>query len=267
MPERIIHRQWRDEQGDSKYPFADTATLISTNGKVLNKAIFVDGNIYPIGGSDNMYLTSIVVGTSTVTLYIGTLADEQLCSGEFDPLSPPSVVRLEDAWERAAGILVSDALLLAEFQSWEPGTYGFDIAAARFAASVCIPTPEIGVRGLITEDGELFTGDVWITGEDGIVIREDIAESDADIRVIRIDVVGDPLFRRLLCEGTAQSPLGPVDLFSTLNYLKTINGMGPDQYGDWKITAGDNKAEDTILRIYPTPEGVKFEVVGEQAVE
>jgi hypothetical protein len=267
MAARIIHRQWRDEQADSKHPFADSASLISREGAAIDKAIFLDANIYPVGGSENMYLSSIAVGSDQVVLYIGTLADAQLCSGVFDPLNPPSTVRLEDMWGRAAGVLVSDELLLAQFQSWELGTYTFDDDAAEFAAAVCVPTPEIGVRGLITEDGDLFTGDVWLTGEYGVVVREDLDESDGDKRVIRIDAVGDPLFRRLLCEGTAQSPLGPVDLFKSINYLKTINGMAPDQYGDWKITAGSNEAYDTILRIYPTPEGVKFEAVGERTVE
>jgi hypothetical protein len=267
MAERIIHRQWRDEQGDSKHPFADTATLISNEGQVLDKDIFLDGNIYPIGGEERMYLASVVITADDVTLYIGITADDRLCSGTFDPLAAPAVIRLEDVYGRAAGVLVSDSVLLSQFQSWELGTYTFEQTAAEFAASVCIPTPEIGVRGLLTEAGDLFTGDVWITGEYGVIVREDTAESGNGIRVIRIDIVGDPLYRRLLCEGTAQSPLGPVDLFKSLNYLKTINGVAPDAYGDWKITAGGNEAEDTILRIYPSPDGVKFEAVGEKAVE
>lgn len=267
MAARIIHRQWRDEATDSKYPFADAATLISRDGSAIDKAIFLDASIYPIGGDVGMHLTSIIVGDDAVTLYIGTLADLQLCSGTFDPLAPPTAIKLEDEWGRAAGVLIANELLLAEFQTWELGTYEFEPGATEFAASVCIPVPEIGVRGLITENGDLFTGDVWITGEYGVVVREDFDESVDGKRVIRIDVVGEPLYRRILCEGPADSPLGPVDLFESINYLKTINGMKPDRYGDWKITAGSNEAYDTILRIYPTPEGVKFEAVGERVLD
>jgi hypothetical protein len=267
MPERIIHRQWRDEQADSRYPFADTASLISNEEQEIPKDIFVDGSLYPVGGEERMYLASIVVAASGITLNVGIPSDELLCSGVFDPLAPPAVIQFTDTWGRAAGVLVMDTVVAAQFQSWDLGTYTFEQDDAEFAASVCIPTPEVGVRGLVTENGDLFTGDVWITGEYGVTVREDTTESTANIRVIRVDMVGDPLYRRILCEGTAQSPLGPVDLFESINYLKTINGLPPDAYGDWKITAGSNEAVDTILRIYPTPEGVRFEAVGELATE
>lgn len=263
---RIIHRQWYEENSDSKYPFADSATLLSKEGQALSKETFVDASIYPIGGDIEMFLSSIVVDSDSVTIYIGTINNQQLCFGVFDPLNPPMAVRLEDSYGRAAGVLVVEGVRLAEFQSWPVGTYTFDETDTPFAASVCVPTPEIGLRGFITEAGDLFTGDVWLVGEYGVVLSEDTTEAQDGIRVVRIDVVGDPLFKQVLCEGTAQTQFGPIDLFPGTSYLKTINGIAPDAYGDWKITAGGHVNADTILRIYPTAEGIKFEVVGEKAV-
>ena len=123
------------------------------------------------------------------------------------------------------------------------------IGAAEFAATCVTPMPAAGVRGFTTPDGTLFTGDVWLVGEDGVVVREEDG-------AVRIDVVGDPLFRRRLCQ--------PVQLFTTPRFVKTINGMRPDARGDFKITAGRALAADTVLRVYTDDTGgITFEAVGQ----
>ena len=39
---------------------------------------------------------------------------------------------------------------------------------------------------------------------------------------------------------------------------------GPDEYGDFKIGVGSQDAEDTILRVRTTREGLIIEAVGEK---
>jgi hypothetical protein len=261
-----MHEQWREQHQASRYPFSDSASLVTTEGVAIAIDTLLDAQIYPIGGTSRMYLSSVVVGSAGVTLYIGTVAAPALCSTTFDPLSPPDNLRLEDSYGRAAGILISETLRLARFQAWAVGTHTFERSSTEFAAAVCVPTPEIGIRGLVTEAGDLFTGDIWILGEDGVVVREDPVESTPEAPVIRVDVVGDPLFRRALCQGTAESPIGAVELFEAVNYLQTINNMPPDAFGDFKITGGSNEAVDSILRVYPTPDGLRFEAVGQKTI-
>jgi hypothetical protein len=112
-----------------------------------------------------------------------------------------------------------------------------------------IPTPEVGVRGFLTEAGALLTGDVWWVGERGIVVRDDGG-------TVRVDVVGDPLFARRLC-----FPLG---LFATPRFIRTINRLPPGPDGDFQVVVGGHDAPDTVLRIYPiSPTELAFEVVGE----
>lgn len=234
---RIIHPEYRDENLASNYPFADTATLLSRDKIQLLPDMFIDASIYPIGGTEQLYISLIVVGTRIVTLWIGDPTNTQLASCSFDPLSPPAMLTLVDTFGRPAGLFLADPIQLAAAQAWPAGSHTFDVGTTEFVASCTIPTPEPGVRGLWTADGNLSTGDAWIIGEDGIVVSLD------DNGNIRVDVVGDPLFSRRLCAST----------FSTPRFVKTINGIPPDANGDFQITVATLSSPDTVLRIVPVP--------------
>jgi hypothetical protein len=237
---RIIHPEWRNENSDSQYPFADTASLTSRDKIVLPPDLLVDASVFAIGGGPRAYISSLVVANRLVTIWVGDAAQAQRASGSFDPLAPPALVALADAYGRPAGLLVSDPLQLAAAQSWPPGVHTFDVGTTEFVASCTIATPEPGVRGLAAAAGLLLTGDVWLVGEDGVVIGLD--ESDGTVRV---DVVGDPLFARRQC-----APLG---LFNTPRFVRTINGVPPGPDGDFQLAVAPVSAADTIMRIIPEP--------------
>jgi hypothetical protein len=250
MPE-IMFPEWRDDNTASKYPFSDRASLKTVAGLSFEPDLFLDAAIYPIGGRERQYLSRIRVTSRLVTIVTGDPKTAELATTTFDPLAPPDILTLADAFGRPAGVLVSDAERLAVFQTWPLQEHKFDPTATEFAASCVTPMPQIGVRGFMTPDGELFTGDVWIVGEDGVVVRQG---ENAD--EIRIDIVGDPLFRRRLCQ--------PVQLFTTPRFIQTINGMKPDELGDFKITVGRTLASDTVLRVYAdTKGGITIEAVGQ----
>jgi hypothetical protein len=236
---RIIHPEWRTENLDSNYPFADTATLRSRDKIDLAPDMLLDASIYPIGIGARAYISSLEITNRLATIWVGDAANANLASGSFDPLVPPELVALADGYGRPAGLFVADPQRLASAQAWPSGIHTFDIGATEFAASCTIPTPEEGVRGLTTIQGGLLTGDAWIVGEDGVVVSQD---PDGNIRV---DVVGDPLFARRLCF--------PLSLFSTPRFVKTINGIAPGPNGDFQFAVATASASDTILRIVPEP--------------
>lgn len=270
MSERIQFPQWRAENEPTRYPFASDATL--TNGtQFLLDGTFLDAALFPVGGEVNLYLSSVVVAHDTVTLYIGDDTDPERCSGTFDLLSPPDLVSLTDTYGRPAGVLVSEAARLGLFAAWGVGTFTFEPEQTPFVATVCNPQPAVGVRGVRLPDGTVLTGDVWLVGEDGVVLREETVtvplEACGQSRtytVIRVDVVGDPLFRRRLCT--------PTSLFETPLYVTTIvfsDGhqvveCGPGAAGDIKMTVNNDLASDTVLRVHPTEAGTKISVVGTQ---
>jgi hypothetical protein len=269
MVERTLHPEWRAEQETTKYPFGSNASLANDENDVILEGVFLDAILYPIGSTARVFLSQVEITHDSVELTLADPVTTLLASASFDLLDPPSRVVFTDPLGRPAGMLVSEPSRLVSFQSWTVGTHLFDIEQTEFAATVVVPTPEIGLRGIQLEDGSLFTGQIWIVGDDGVVVRSEpttvpgkCGEDDVDLSVIRVDIVGDPLFRRRLC--TAD------DLFVTPRFLKTISiddgkqvvRCGPDENGDFKLTVNNALAEDTILRIRPSEDGLVIEAVG-----
>jgi hypothetical protein len=249
---RILHPEFRDRHDDSMYPFGDNASLVSDDDLAeLFSTTFIDAAIYPIGSITGVGISKIVVGDGrTAKIYIGDEDTDELAVGELDFIAPSDSIVLQDSYQRPAGVLISDANRLSIFQSWRPGTYRF--LSATFVASVVTPVPEIGVRGFLTVDTatpELFYGDTWLVGEHGAVVRREGS-------TIRVDFVGDPLFRRKLCSGDP-------DMFDTPNFLETINGHKPDSAGNFNLTVGEHAALDSVLRISPIEAGLKITAIGQ----
>ncbi len=252
MPERIIFPEFRDEFENTRYPFADGASLESQTDHRIQNDTFLDAALYPIGAGSRVQIARIRVTTREVTIVITDASRADRASATFDPMSPPDVLELEDNLGRPAGVLVSESLRLARFSSWNVGTHTFAQGAAEFAVSCVIPTPETGVRGVLDAAGRLYTGDLWLIGDNGVVLREE----DGNIRV---DIVGDPLFVRKLCE--------PIERFNAPNFIRTINGCPPDKYGNFNLTVGDHLAPETIVRIYPSNDGLVIQAVGQITTE
>lgn len=269
MSERVIFPEWRKQNEPTKYPFSDRVTLTNDNNRLITEGTFLDAALYPIGAGTGFYLSQAVITFQKVTLSLGVPSRPALASGEFSLLDPPDQVAFFDTYGRPAGVLVSEGRRLGLFQSWGVGTHEFLPEETEFAASCVFPTPEVGVRGVRLETGELFVGDVWLVGDDGVVFRvEDMQVpvpgtcQTRTLRAIRVDVVGDPLFRRRLCQ--------PNNLFETPRFLSQIRVVGPnmeftcspDAAGNINLTTVNDLAADTVLRINNTAAGVEISAVG-----
>lgn len=254
---RLLFPQFRDEQEDSRYPFADMATLVSKESKLsLGRDTFLDASFYVIGGGAGLYLTQIVITSDAVTLAVGDTAKKLRATTTYPTNNPPEngVLEFVDEYGRPAGMLLAQRLKLLEVSAWPAGTHTFVASATPFVASVVIPAREPGVRGVLTADAELLVGDLWLIGDRGVQLRQD-GEG-----VIRIDIIGEPLFLRALCADK--------DKFSPKRFVKTINGCPPDEYGNFILTASGHGAADTILRIYPNGNGngLVIDAVGKKVV-
>jgi hypothetical protein len=270
MPSQIRHPQWRASLEDTKYPFEPTARLTSSTGNVIPEDSFIDAHLYPIGASASMYLSKVSVSSEYVTFHIGDSDSVSVASGNVPVPGTEPVVRLTDSYGRPAGIIISESEKLGLFRSFGLGDHEFKKADTSFVATVCMPTPQIGVRGIVIPDGTLFTGPVWLVGEDGVVITKETVTAPATCdaaaqvqEVIRVDVVGDPLFRRRLCV--------PRDLFTTPNFIQKIKVVdansewtcAPDADGYFTIHGNDSLAGDSALRVRITEDGrLEFSVEG-----
>jgi len=242
---QIIFPEWRDMQGDSKYPFVDTADL--TNGTItFPKSMFIDARLVAIGGGPRQYISEVIVSTTAAVVHI---SDEngELSTGEVVFGSGQTTIELLDTYGRPAGMLVAaDSDQLNVLASWPVDTHAFTLAQTEFTATVVVPTPQIGVRGFLAE-GKLFAADVYLLGEQGVFITRDGA-------YIRIDIIGDPRARQRFCS----------QLFSYDPpwFIQSINGYSPDDYGEWKIVSGVSLASDTVLRVEAIESGIGLRLVG-----
>lgn len=255
----IIRQSWRDQCEKIKYPFADTATLLNSTGDVIPDALFLDGILHPIGGDSSLFISKIEILATTVVFWFSCEITD-ICSATFSKSSVPSVLQVLDAYDRPAGKLVADASLLTSVASWPLGDHLFADTATGISPSAILPMPEVGVRGLVLESGEIFSGPVTLVGEDGVYFRtEDRIVSGEIVPVVMVDASGDPLFLRKSCEeeaaiGAAALDDGP--------FLKTINGEAPDDDGNFIIFPGNELVEDTVVRITPSGNGLVVNLVG-----
>jgi hypothetical protein len=268
MAKQVQGSQWRKQNDPTKYPFAANAKLQNGSGRVIVEGTFLDAALYPIGDATGLFVTSVTVGFQTVTVTVGTEVAPALGTGTFDAIDPPDEVALVDTLGRPAGVLVSEGLRLGLFRSWGVGTHEFLPDETPFCGSCVFPTPEPGLRGITLETGELFIGDVWLIGDDGVVLRASEETRTAGdgtsrrVQVIRVDVVGDPLFRRRLCQ--------PNNLFETPRFLREIRFVGPnmdfvcgpDDAGNVRLAVTNDLVSDTILRLNSTSTGVTVGVAG-----
>lgn len=249
MPE-IVYPEWRNGNEEINYPFSDRATLENGDGRLVDQDLFDDARLYPIGGEAGLYLTRINVTGTVVMFGIGDPVNGELATGSYDVNAAPNEVALFDANGRAAGILVSSSARLAVLLStYGPGDTVFEPDQTEFAPTVAIPVPFIGVRGLLLDDGNIVAGDLYLVGTDGIVLHEEDG-------FIRVDSIGDPYALVKACEDEGL----PLPTFCG---LKTINGISPDERGDFKLGVGGNLANDPILRIEVDSTGqVRLKQVG-----
>ncbi len=268
MIEDLNTPQWRAENQTTRFPFAQYATLLGESVQIPIGTI-LDASLFPVGGGAGLRIAAIEITFDQVTIEIGDDVTPLLAEGVFDPVDPPDAVELVDPYGRPAGILVSTPVRWSVLATWGVGRYLFTREATEFVASCCAPQPRKGVRGLLLDDGTVLARDVWLVGDDGVILSmtETAVPAAGDTPAyvaqnIRVDVVGDPLFRRRLCVNAG--------LFATPKFVKTLTFRdghqeivcGPDRYGDIRITANNDLAADTVLRIRPTEGGVAFGAAG-----
>jgi hypothetical protein len=262
MPNQIRHPEWRSSLDDTNYPFSPTVSLTNTEGAEIPSTSFLDAHLYPIGGTTGIYLSKFSVSNEEITFHIGDDSSSDIASGSVALVSLPTYVRLVDANNRPAGILVSEPQRLAAFSSFGVGDHEFTQDQTEFVATVCMPAPEIGVRGVILPDGTIMTGQLWFVGEGGVVLRDSTttipqacAAAAVTFPTIRVDIVGDPLFVRRFCQ--------PRELFTTPKFVRAIKIVSgedswecsPDSNGRLFVQGNDSLAAKTALRIQTAPDG------------
>lgn len=242
---RVTFNDWRENNKRRKYPFSDGVPA-SNNNTVIPDNLFFDGRLYPIGGNQDMYLNRITKTSSDITFAIRATGTDELATATVGLSDIPEngEVAFFDSNGRAAGLLMSDPDVLQAFSGIDVGSYSFFLSQTQFAAAVVVAQPETCVRGIVLESGEVMSGEVWLVGEDGIVLRNEDG-------AIRVDIIGDPFASRKLCEDSILTDDDEISVLVPYCPIKTINGIEPDEKGNFELLVGDSGSLTSILRITP----------------
>jgi len=239
---KLVFKDWRNANKQRRYPFADRVTA-SNSQITISDNVFVDGRLYPIGGNEELFLSRVTKNANALTFAIRATGTDELATATFalDAIPENGEVAFFDSYNRPAGILLSSETDLQGFSGIDAGVYEFTHDETQFAASVVVPQPAPCVRGIVLENGTFFTGDIWLVGEDGIILREEDG-------AIRIDIIGDPFAARKLCEDEVADD-SEVSTLAPYCPIKTINGITPDDLGNYQLLVGANESLTNILRI------------------
>jgi hypothetical protein len=268
--EELLFQEFRDEMEPAKYPFADVATLSNDEGVFIPENTFIDLSLYLIGGQGKFYLSKVVCNYDSVYLYFGDEVSDAKAYAAFVTLSPPDNLSIYDFHGRPAGVIVTDATRLGIFQTWSIGEHIFTPDQTEIVASCCIPLPEHGLRGFALSNGDILSGNVILVGGPGVVlsastqtvVKPDAVGGSQTFQTIRVDCVGDPLFRRRLCEETFVTPRFLQSI--TFKQGSTQFVCYPNASGDLQMSSGSDVSPSSALRVRSLPEGLLFEVVGKQ---
>lgn len=259
---RILFPDFRDEQRDSRYPFVDSARLISDDDRVqIQRDTFIDATFHIIGSRGGVYISSVIVSPQNIVVTLGDEKSENIAYTSFSPSpvqAPPSgALQIYDYYGRPGGVLVATTENLSLFSGWLTGTYKFAPSSTLFVATTVIPANEPGVRGVKTASTtNLMTGDIWLIGDGGVTFRYEGVKDGKQI--IRVDITGVPLFNRYQCI--------PFNRFQSKNFVRTINNCPPDEYGNFTLTATGQQAEDTVLRISQGDNIIFIDAIGRKVV-
>lgn len=266
MAERTLFPSWAQENTSTVYPFIETAGLWSEDRQVrLEPGTFVDAVIHIPGLVDAPHLTRITPHGAEAVIAVGSQDNPVAASGVIDLTRPSRDIPLQDRFGRPAGLLVGDPIRLAALRSWPSRTHTFTPDQTAFCPFCCIPLTEPGLSGFVLADGTFVGGEVWLGGADGVVVRPEIRDDPVTgepTLVIRVDVTGDPLFRRRLCE--------PNDLFQTPRFVRRLQVVSrsgtfvvvPDEHGVIRAVADASSTPNPALRLTVRPDGLRLELAG-----
>jgi hypothetical protein len=258
----IWGEQWRDQNATINYPFSDRATLTNVAGNFLPPGALIDAVLHPPGGV-SLYLTQATVTSESIVVFFGDEADKLRCSGAFPAGQESAEIRLTDPDGFAAGLLIVDPIQFSTLQSWGGGDHVFTRLETELVPSVCLPSPEAGVRRIST-DAAALAGEVWWLGDDGVVLTVETQTTDeGTIPVVRVNAVGDPLYRRRLCE--------PRNLYAAARPIRCIRFVNDEtgfehqccpEDGEVSIVVGDHEVRRPILRFLHADGRLKFKALG-----
>ena len=250
----IFHPDYREEFRGTRYPFVPSATLKSPE-LTLPIDVIIDAHLYPLNGNSRYYLSEIRVSQTSVVFVIGDDRSRQLAEGVYPLDGSKNLVALKSSGDTPAGVLLIDTENAASLSGLPLGNYAFDTRSTEFCVKCHVPITNNGLTGFLLPDGQIVSGEVWLYGEDGVILS---VEDDNEIHV---NVVGDPLFLQKFCDEIP--PRMPIKLIrvkhDTGEYYCNV------QHGSFTIQVNNDATENPALRVTGNDQGLYIWMAGTPA--
>jgi hypothetical protein len=248
MSEHVFERYLEEQGHGSPYPFADTASLMTRTKLPLDRDLFLDLHIQVNAPAGRVGLRQLILEGGLASFVFGddlvsARARGWLILDGLDRSAPTTLAVLVDPAGRTTGLAVFDTAKALLLNTWPQGTHEFAADAAELVArALAIGTPR-GLETLLVSNGTV-SGDIWLIGDVGVVLSW-----KATTETVRIDVVGEPLHRRLQCDPEHfDAPRFVQELVLEDRYGRQF-AITPDEQGNIELVPTGRDRQDTVLRI------------------
>lgn len=237
--------------GDTSYPFRDSATFLSKDDQFVAPTVFKDAVLYPVANESDWYISKIEFKFTGAVIYISSAnATDLVC--DVSSYSSGTSFPVTDKFGREVGLLVLEPLQLMAVAA-PNSVVTFNDDAMPFVPTVIFPQGSGAVSSLGDVSGRAGSGDLWLIGENGVVL-------EVSGNSITFNASGDPLYVRKFCqdEGIEYTVRRPLKGIKVIFNGGSFNAT-PDDYGNIQFRV---PANDGIFRIVPGPNSLKFSIVG-----
>lgn len=189
-----VANSWYQETLRNPYPFVDTASLTDASGLLkLQKGWIIEARIWAsMETAARTYLRSIARTKDLLTFTIST-TEEDLCTAEVTDFTKTRLAFF-DAGGSQVGYMTFAPGALSLIHDRASQVYQFSVDAAEFTAGSVISVRSSGLNSIRDAQAAAISEELILVGGEGIALHV------IDGSTIRVDVIGDPYFRRDICD-------------------------------------------------------------------
>jgi hypothetical protein len=190
----VAVNQWEAENRRNPYPFVDTATLRDSSGIVtISPSWVLDAKFWPsMASASRVYLKEINRTKDMLTITIASL-DEDLCTTETTDFTKRRLA-FYNANSQQVGFMSFAEGGLVSLHDIPTGVYRFASDASEFVASALAVEVLTGLNSIKGQTGDALREDFRIVGGEGVMLIKGSGNK------IRVDIIGDPYYRRDVCD-------------------------------------------------------------------
>lgn len=266
MPSRY-YPQWRNQNTNSPYPFADEASLRSNSPEfVLTNDWLVDAAIYSPIAVSPVHISRVVVDGNIATVTLTDSVQQLVGTGVITRFSG-NPIAIYDANQQPVATLVPSEASNSIIFSTGDGDFRFVEEATVFASSCVLQSPFASLSGFRVQDQTLVEADIVLVGERGVRLTvEESQEFDAagqpqTVQLVRAHAIGDPQAITRICDEAANRPTRFIREL-VFQYGNITHVCRPDELGNVLLVSESASVADSALRILVQPGEIKLELLG-----